>query len=168
MPRIFSTALVAASLSLGGGTAATAAPAQHDTFVESWEGQQHLTAADNVCGPWAATLQEARSGDYRIVEAPGGQSEGEFHVNGAVDGRVVLTPDDPALPTYSGTYREKVNAIVTGLDEEGGDLVRVGHFRLRTPLTGSDGSALVLAMSGRVTVNALGELVVEWFSVTCA
>lgn len=167
MSRILRTALVAAALTLTSGTAAIAAPAQHDTLIESWQGREHLSPEDNMCGPWAATIHEARSGTYRIVEAPGGRSEGEFHVNGAVDGQIILTPDNPALPTYSGSYREKVNAIVIGVDDEG-DLARVGHFRLRAQLAGSDGSGLVLTMSGQFTITALGELVAERFSFTCA
>lgn len=168
MSRIFGTALVTAALTLTSGTAAIAAPAQHDTFVESWQGQEHLSAEENMCGPWAATIHEARSGTYRIVEAPGGRSEGEFHVNGAVEGQIILTPDNPALPTYSGSYLEKVNTIVIGVDDDEGDLARVAHFRLRAPLAGSDGSGLVLTMSGRFTTNALGEVVTERFSFTCA
>ena len=168
MSRIVSTTLVIAALTLTGGTAAIATPAQHDTFAESWQGQRHLSAEDNMCGPWAATIHEARSGTYRIVEAPGGQSEGEFHVNGVVDGQIILTPDNPALPTYSGSYLEKVNTIVIGVHDDEGDLARVGHFRLRAPLAGSDGSGLVLTMSGRFTTNALGEVVTERYSFTCA
>ncbi len=169
MSRIFSTLLVTAALTLTSGTAAIAAPAQHETFVESWQGEEHLSAEDNMCGPWAATIDEARSGTYRIVKAPGGRSEGEFHVNGSVDGQIILTPDNPALPTYSGSYLEKVNTIVIGVDDDGdGDLARVGHFRLRAPLAGSDGSDLVLTMSGRFTTNALGEVVTERFSFTCS
>ena len=168
MSKIFSTALVTAALTLTSGTAAIATPAQHDTFVESWQGQEHLSAEDNMCGPWAATIHEARSGTYRIVEAPGGRSEGKFHVNGAVEGQITLTPDKPALPTYSGSYLEKVNTIVIGVDDDDDDLARVGHFRLRAPLAGSDGSGLVLTMSGRFTTNALGEVVTERFSFTCA
>ena len=168
MSRISSIVLAAAALVLTSGTAATAAPAQHDTFIESWQGQEHLSAEDNMCGPWAAILHEARSGTYQIVEAPGGRSEGEVHVNGAVDGQIILAPDNPALPTYAGSYREKVNAIVTGVDEHEGDLVRVGHFHLRAHLAGSDGSGLMLTMSGRVIINALGEVVAERFSFTCA
>ncbi|MGA8993230.1 MAG: hypothetical protein WB441_02870 [Nocardioidaceae bacterium] len=123
-----------------------------------------------MCGPWAATIHEARSGTYRIVEAPGGRSEGEVHINGAVDGQIILTPDNPALPTCSGSYLEKVNTIVVGVGvgDDDDDLARVGHFRLRAPLTGSDGSGLVLTMSGRFTTDALGEVVTARSSFTCA
>lgn len=162
------TAVLATSLVLASAGAATAAPAQHETFVESWDGQQHLSAEENLCGHWAATLHEVRSGEYKLVQAPGGQSQDEFHVNGAVDGSVVLDPDDPALPTYTGSYREKVNAIVIGYDEEEGDLARLVHYRLRLPLTGSDGSALVIVMSGTLVVNAHGDLVSDRGSMTCA
>lgn len=171
MYKLISTAITAAGLTLSGATvtAAGAAPAQHDTFVESYDGTQAFSAEENPCGPWAATLHVVRSGEYKIVHAAGGQSEGEFHVNGAVDGQIELAPDSPALPTYTGSFREKVNAVITGVDEEQGDLARVAQFRLRVPLTGSDGSRHVLAMSGKSTINANGDLVVERSSMmTCS
>ena len=39
-----------------------------------------------------------------------------------IAGSVTLTPDDPALPTYSGSYREKVNGVLIGVDEDGNDV----------------------------------------------
>jgi len=64
-----------------------------------------------------------------------GQVAGELHVNGVIDGLVELIPDDPALPTYAGTYREKVDGVVTSFSDEG-DVERIGQFRLRSTLQG--------------------------------
>ncbi|MGA8851910.1 MAG: hypothetical protein WB508_09340 [Aeromicrobium sp.] len=166
--KVISTAIVALAFALGSSGAAMAAPAQHDTYSESWAGDEHLAAENNSCGPWAATLHETRAGSYRIVEAPGGRSEGEFHVNGVIRGHLSLTPDDPARPTYSGQFREKVNFVITGVSDDGEDQARVGQFRLRAPLAGSDGSTLVLTMTGRLTTNAHGEVVTARFSLLCA
>jgi hypothetical protein len=170
MYRHIGAALAATALTLTGATlaAAGAGPAQHDTLIESYDGTQALSAQENPCGRWAATLHEVRSGTYKIVQAPGGQIEGEFHVNGSVNGLIELTPENPALPTYTGDYREKINAVITGYDEERGDLARVAQYRLRVRLNGSDGSRLVLAMSGKTTTNANGHPVVERNSMTCS
>lgn len=137
--------------------AALAAPAQHDLYVEDYDGSVLVTADDNACGPWEATLFERRSGAYKLVVTPNGQ----LQVNGAVDGQVRLVPSDPALPAYAGTYREKANAVITGVDETGEDLSRVGQYRLRVAMTGTDGSDLVLVESGKVTFDAHGTAVVE-------
>lgn len=145
---------------------ATVAPAYaggavHELYPEEWQDTEAFAAGEGPCVDWAGTFHEARTGDYRIVAAPGGQVEDEFHVNGQIDGHVVLVPDDPALPSYEGDYREKVNGVITGFDEEQGDLARVSQYRLRVPLAGSDGSRIVLVMSGKVTENANGTVTVQ-------
>lgn len=151
---------------------AAAAPAYADGAVrelypEQWEGSEEFGAGEGPCVEWAGTFHESRTGGYRIVAAPGGRVEGEFHVNGQVDGRVELVPDDPALPSYHGDYREKVNGVITGFDEEEGDLARISQFRLRVPLTGTDGSRIVLVMSGKLTENANGAVTVAREQYDC-
>lgn len=128
------------------------AGAQHAVLPEEYDDTWTMDAEENMCGPWPATLHEARTGSYRIVEAPGGQVDGEFHINGVVNGVIELDPDAQGpLPTYTGTYREKVNGVVYGEDGE-----RVVQFRLRTVARADDGSTLKLVLSGKVTVNAKG------------
>ena len=163
----FSTALASATLVLVSATSATGAPAQHDFFEETYDGSEYIAADENTCGPWAMTIHEVRSGGYRIVAAPGGQVTDEFHINGAVDGHVQLVPDDPNLPTYTGSYREKVNGVIVGFDEEEGDVARVAQYRLRIPVTGTDGSKLVLSLAGKMTMNANGRVTVSRDSYTC-
>jgi hypothetical protein len=97
---------------------------------------------------------------------PGGQVPPETHLNGAIDGLVELVPDDPTLPTYTGTYREKVNGVLTAGSLED-DALRVGQYRLTTRLAGSDGSSLVLRLSGKLTVNAQGTVAVTRDSFGC-
>jgi len=89
------------------------------------------------------------------------------HVNGAIDGHIELVPDDPTLPTYTGDYREKVNGVVTESTDEG-DLERVGQYRLRSTLRGTDGSTLSLRLSGKTTLDANGVLRVQRDTFTCA
>jgi len=167
--RVVTVLSVAAVVPVLVPTAVLAEPAQHAVYEESWEGTELLAADENRCGPWAATFHETREGSYRIVAAPGGQTEGEVHVNGAVDGTVSLTPVDPRLPSYQGSYREKANVVLTGVDEEtGDDVLRVGQYRLRVPLEGSDGSRLVMTISGKVTMTPDGDLAVARGEETCA
>jgi hypothetical protein len=66
----------------------------------------------------------------------------------------------------AGDYREKVNGVVTEFTDEG-DVERIGQFRLRTTLHGTDGSSLELRLSGKVTVNANGVTTVERDTFTC-
>ena len=144
----------------------TAAGAQHAFYPETWDAYEHFGAGEELCVSWAGTFHEVRHGGYDLVAAPGGQVPGEIHVNGVVDGSVELVPDDASLPTYSGTYREKLNGILTGTTDEG-DVERIGQYRLRSTLHGTDGSSLDLVMSGKITVNGQGSLVVERDSFSC-
>lgn len=161
------TAIAAAVLGTLLSTPAHAA-AERDHWPADWEGTQAFVAGEGPCVPWAGTFHESRTGGYDLVAAPGGQVDGEFHVNGMVEGHIDLVPDDATLPSYSGDYREKVNGVVIGYDELQGDLARVMQFRLRVPLTGTDGSQMVLTMSGRMTRDAHGRVVVERASYDCA
>lgn len=161
---VLAGSLLGTGLAPGLDSAATAAGAVRFFVPEEFDGTQHMNADDNLCGPWAGTLHEIRHGGYDVLLPPGGQTAGEAHINGAVDGWVQLTPDDPALPTYTGRYREKVAGVLT--DPEN-DQFRTSHFSLRDRLTGSDGSTLTLVIAGKVTVNANGDVVVERSTESC-
>ncbi|RYP88908.1 hypothetical protein EKO23_00245 [Nocardioides guangzhouensis] len=158
----------ATALLLAAPGIAAAAGAQHELYPEQYDATEHFDAGDGPCVPWAGSFHEVREGGYRLVAGPGGQVPGEVHVNGAIDGLVELTPDDPSLPTYRGTYREKVNAVATGFTEDGDDILRVGQYRLRTTLRGSDGSTILLTLAGKTTLNANGRVVVERDDLTCS
>jgi hypothetical protein len=163
-------AIVLGALALVGvaaGPASAAGGAEHAFLIEDYDAYEHFAAGDSPCVSWAGTFHEVRSGGYRFVTAPGGQVDGEFHANGVIDGLVELIPDAAGLPTYSGTYREKVNAVVTSFTEEG-DTSRVSQYRLRSTLRGTDGSTLDLRLSGKFTMNANGVVVVSRDTFTCA
>ena len=155
MKRTIVTTVATALLVVAGAQASSAAAAR-DYLPEDYDAYEHFGAGTGLSGPWAGTFHEVRTGGYRILIPPGGRVDGEVHVNGAIDGRVELIPDDPGLPTYSGGYREKLNAVAVGTDADGQDLLRVAQYRLRVPLTGTDGTTLRLTLSGKVTVNAQG------------
>jgi hypothetical protein len=71
-----------------------------------------------------------------------------------------------SLPSYSGTYRGKLNAVLVEMSFDD-DAERIAQFRLRSQLAGTDGSSLQPAMSGKVTRNRNGEVVVDRFNFTC-
>jgi hypothetical protein len=145
---------------------ASAGGSEHEILTEDYNAYEHFEPGEGPCVQWAGTFHEVRSGGYRLVTAPGGQVEGEVHVNGVIDGLVELIPDAAGLPTYSGTYREKVNAVLTSFTEEG-DTARVSQYRLRSTLRGTDGSTLNLRLSGKFTMNANGDVVVSRDTFTC-
>jgi hypothetical protein len=155
-----------ALVGVAAGPASAAGGAEHAFLIEDYNAYEHFAPGDGPCVSWAGTFHEVRSGGYRLVTPPGGQVEGEFHVNGVIDGLVELIPDAAGLPMYSGTYREKVNAVVTGPLEKG-DLTRVSQYRLRSTLRGTDGSTITLRLSGKFTMNANGVVVVSRDTFTC-
>jgi hypothetical protein len=159
-----SSALLAAGLTTALAPAATASGAEHFFVPEEFDGSRHVSADDNSCGAWAATVHEIRLGGFEVLLPPGGQVAGEAHINGSVDGWIQLTPDDPSLPTYSGTYSEHVTGVLTNPDD---DQFRVSQFFLRGRLAGTDGSSLRLVLGAKVTVDATGRTVVERSIESC-
>jgi hypothetical protein len=158
------SALLAAGLTQALAPAATASGAEHFFVSEEYDGTGHVDADENTCGSWPATMHEIRHGGYDVLLPPGGQVTGEAHINGSVDGWIQLTPDDPSLPTYTGTYREHVTGVLTNPDE---DQFRVSQFFLRGRLAGTDGSSLRLVLGEKVTVDATGRTVVERSIESC-
>ena len=160
------SALLAGLALVAAGTApVSAAGATHEFFAEDYDAYEHFAAGEGFCVTWAGTFHEVRSGGYRLVAAPGGRDEGELHVNGVIKGLIELVPDDTSLPTYTGTYREKVNGVVVVTDD--GDDERVGQYRLRSTLRGTDGSSLQLRLAGKITVNGKGRVVVSRDTFVC-
>lgn len=170
MKRLLTVAVTTAGLLCLAAGPSLAAPAERFRWDVQEDASMPWSAADNPCGAFSATVHEVRTGGYTLLQNSGGQQPGETHVNGAVDGHLEIIPDDPSLPTYTGDYREKVGGIYTFINEteEGQDVARVAMFRLRTPLTGTDGSHLVLLLSGKTTLKASGQVVVERFTATCS
>jgi hypothetical protein len=56
-----------------------------------------------------------RSGEIKLVSVNSGPQTGEVHVNGVTAGFVEYVPHDTPLPTYAGTYREKLNGVLLEL-----------------------------------------------------
>lgn len=164
--RNLCAAVLAATITFASAGAADAG-ASHETYTESYDGSFTMTAEENPCGAWAATIHEVRSGSIKLVTAPGGREEGEYHVNGVIEGTIEIVPADPTLPTYSGGFREKINGVITGFDPDEGDLARVAQYRLRSRLTADGGQRLILTLSGKITVAGTGAMVVSRDALTC-
>jgi hypothetical protein len=161
---VLAAALVAPALAIGVLPAA-GAPAQHDVFVEEYDAYEPFTAGENPCVDWAGTFHEVRSGQGKLLSPGGARHPDEVHVNGVVDGFVELIPDDATFPSYSGTYREKLNGLVTISDET--EDLRIAHYRLSSVLTGTDGSRLTMVLWGKITVNGRGDVVISRDEFTC-
>ena len=156
--------LVAAALAIGALPAA-GAPAQHDVYVEEYDAYEPFAAGEHPCVDWAGTFHEVRAGEFKLVLSVGDGPSDEGHVNGAIEGFVELIPDDATFPSYSGTYQEKLNGLVTIFDET--EDLRIAHYRLRSVLTGTDGSRLTMVLWGKITVNGRGDVVISRDEFTC-
>jgi hypothetical protein len=167
LTRVVGLGLLLLAALLSAVPAAQAAGAQHLSLPEEWDSVEHFDAGGGLCVDWPGSFHEVRHGTYDLTLPPGGQVVGEIHLNGAVDGYVELVPDDPALPTYTGSYREKITGVFVGVDEDGQDLLRVGHYALAVKLSGSDGSTVWLRLSGHVTLDASGRAVVARDNYSC-
>jgi len=157
------TAMVPVSLAVP----ASAAPATHDVFIEHYDAYESFAAGEaEPCVPWAGTFHEVRSGEVQLVTTTTGPHAGEVHANGAIAGYIEYTPDDSTLPSYAGSYREKLNASLLELSFDD-DQTRIAQFRLRSRLEGTDGSSLQLVLSGKVTLNGHGGVTVDRTTFTC-
>jgi len=161
------SALALAALPIAVVVPASAAPATHDVLVQDYEASEAFAAGEQEpCVPWAGRVHEVRSGQIKLVTIGSGPRAGEVHVNGVIAGLIEYMPDEASLPTYTGTYREKFNIVLPEFSFDD-DQARIAQFRLRSQLAGTDGSTLQLAMSGKVTRNGNGDVVVDRFSFTC-
>ena len=76
-------------------------------------------------------------------------------------GQWVVKPVDSLLPTYTGKYAGHVTVMRVS-----GDL-RVATFTGSVMLKGSDGSSLHLTFTDHLTINANGEVSVQFSDIRC-
>jgi hypothetical protein len=167
MKRFLLAALAIAVMPLAVAAPASAAAAAHDVYVQDYDAYEQFAAGGaEPCVSWSGTVHEVRSGEIQLVTINSGPQAGEVHLNGVIAGFIELIPDDTSLPTYSGTYREKLTGVLLELSFDA-DNERISQFRLRGELVGTDGTTLSMAMSGKVTRNGNGDIVVDRFNFTC-
>ena len=108
MKQLSTVALAALPIIVG--VPASAAPATHDVYAEEYDAYEQFAAGDaEPCVSWAGTFHEVRSGEIQLITVTSGPQAGEVHLNGVIAGYIEYIPDDTSLPTYSGTYRAKLN-----------------------------------------------------------
>jgi hypothetical protein len=81
----------------------------------------------------------------------------------SANGQVLAVPTDGTGPTYTGHYREREQFIAQQFDDF------IGTFSYSAVVTakGSDGSMLNFHVLERYSVNANGEVTVEFVKATC-
>jgi hypothetical protein len=144
---------------------AAAGSVKRGVYVEEFDATTPFAAGENPCVGYAGALHETRSGSYALMAPEKGPRNAELKVRGAVDGFMEITPTNPLDgPSYVGRYSERVVGWLTDPDT---DTLRVGHFRLRGRLAGSDATSVVISSTFKVTLKPDGTAVVERQSTTC-
>jgi hypothetical protein len=86
--------------------------------------------------PWVERIQRRRParviGGLAVTSGP---QMGEVHLNGVIAGFIEYIPDDTSLPTYSGTYNEKLNGVLLELTFDD-DQERISQFPAAEPAGG--------------------------------
>jgi len=114
-------------------------------------------------GQELGTITTVENGVIHITAA-GLDENGEpippYHITGTFTGTVTAVPDDPSLPTFTGHF-------TTWFGENSNQKTFNGTFTFTVIATGSDGSTLKFHETAHVTVNAQGEVTVEFDRPTC-
>jgi len=138
------------------GLTAGPAFAQAESTTLPFHGVTETFQDVNPCTGDPATVQITYNGVFHISTA----ADGSEHVTGTQTGTFVLTPLDPALPSYTGHFTVwfggNLNSRTEGFWET---------FQIKG--TGSDGSQLVLNAVEQLHISATGEVTVEFSEFNC-
>src|SRR6266545_2461586 len=116
-----------------------------------------LMAGPALAQATSATIQITYNGV--IHESTG--ADGSQHVTGTNTGTVVLTPEDPSLPSYTGRFTEWFGGNFNSSET-------VGFWEtFSVRLIGSDGSRLTLNEVEQLHISATGEVTVDFQTVNC-
>jgi hypothetical protein len=110
----------------------------------------------NPCTGEPATIRITYNGVFHESTA----ADGSLHVTGTQTGTVVLTPEDPTLPSYTGRFTVWFGGNINSPNEGFWET-----FSVR--LIGSDGSRLTLNEVEQFHVSATGEITVDFSNVNC-
>ena len=116
-----------------------------DTFVDV-----------NPCTGDVAEITTVVNAVFHITEFANGTS----HVTGTATGTVEIDTIDPALPDYTGRFTQ-------WFGENANSKNFAGTFTFTVRLRGSDGSRLVFHETAHFTVNANGEVTIEFDNARC-
>src|SRR5262245_16934694 len=153
--RLHRPILFAALVSLALAAAASAGPPvvnetelmknATDTFVDV-----------NPCTGDPAEITTVVNAVLHVTEFANGTS----HVTGTATGTAEIDTLDPALPDYTGRFTQWFGENVNSKND-------AGSFTFTVRARGSDGSRLLFHETAHFTVNANGELTVEFDTVRC-
>jgi len=153
-------ALVAATSLLAAAGPAHASGLQR--FDNTWT-EQDFSHGDEIgagCPSFVGTLEEDLSGrDVGFLTA-----DGIAHVHTTVQGVVTLTPDDPADPSFHGSYA----MVQTGTYTDGGSGTKVMTRAVNGTLAGSDGSSYQLHETLHLTTDGRGRSTVSLDHLSCS
>jgi hypothetical protein len=139
------------------GLMAGPALAQATSSTTPFHGVTETFQDVNPCTGEPATIQITYNGVFH--ESTG--ADGSMHVTGTQTGTVVLTPEDPSLPSYTGRF-----TVWFGGNFNSSETVGFWEtFSVR--LIGSDGSRLTLNEVEQLHILATGEVVVDFQNVNC-
>jgi hypothetical protein len=139
------------------GLTASPALAQATSTTVPFHGVTEEFLDVNPCTGDPATVQITYNGVFH--ESTG--ADGSMHVTGTQTGTVVLTPLDPALPTYTGHFTIWFGGNINSSDT-------VGFWQtFQAKATGSDGSRLVFNAVEQLHISATGEVTVEFSNFNC-
>jgi hypothetical protein len=114
-------------------------------------------------GEELATITTVENGVVHITAAAldeNGDPIPPYHITGTFTGTVTVVPQDPSLPTFTGHF-------TTWFGENSNQKTFNDTDTFTVILTGSDGSTLKFHDTFHVTVNAQGEVTVEFDKPSC-
>jgi hypothetical protein len=114
-------------------------------------------------GQELATITTVENGVIHVTAAALGPNDElipPYHITGTFTGTFTAVPQNPSLPTFTGHF-------TTWFGENSNQKTFNGTFTFTIIATGSDGSTLKFHETAHVTVNAQGEVTVEFDRPSC-
>lgn len=155
MRRLVVFACTAFAFALGASPAHAAGAVERVHF--SWT---ESSTSPSDCLP-GATIAEHRDVEGTLLL----HDDGETHVEMTASGTFTLTPEDPASPTYTGSYREHVAGRFVSEGDD--DVPVVMTYVVTLSGAGSDGSRLRGRLTGHVTVRPDGTVTARQQTASC-
>ena len=110
----------------------------------------------NPCTGDAAEITTIANSVFHITEF----ANGTFHVTGTATGKAFIDTLDPTLPDYSGHFTQWFGENLNTKSHE-------GSFTFSVHAKGTDGSRLHFHETAHFTINANGDVTVEFDKVSC-
>jgi hypothetical protein len=129
--------------------------AQATTFTEKFKNVTETFHDVNPCTGEGATVTITYNGVVHVTFA----ANGSFHITGTFTGDVVIVPDDPSQPTFTGHFTQWFGDNVNSKNQ-------AATFTFTVIAKGSDGSRLRFHETAHFSVSATG-VIVEFDKLRC-